>query len=223
MTNDDKAVYGESLRAHMYVYRKLAEIRVAARRAQDMKAATDSIYALKEASKLVDDLRKEINKLSDELQTMVCSLWVAHGIKSPIRTDYCTGSPDVKQVPKTPKSGTPEYEAFCKHYGVPADAPFSPHWTKLMETFSAAMEKGEPVPPGVDPSDVWTVFKVKTLKRRPIMDKDQAPPCSDPDLLRRVYDALETVDIGTMQAVLAEQHARDAEEHPMSSDDEIPF
>ena len=169
MIEQSRDAYGVALEAHGALMVKLEEIKVRLRGCVDAKELVDAIYALKEVSKLMDECRKEADRVTAQLEHETCKLWVL-GDGEPIRTPWCTGSPDVKQTPRVPKKDTPEYAAFCAHYGVAADSMFVPHSDRMLEQISADLKAGKALPPGVNPADMYTVPKVKIHKKRGVLE-----------------------------------------------------
>jgi len=150
----------------------------------DIEALTDSVYALKEAHNALSDMCKEIKRLYSLFERLACMGWSMKGDYEPIRTKHCTGSPDLKQTVVTPKAGTPEYEAFREHFGVPEGIPFRPHWPSMLEAITEDVKNGRPLPPGCDPSKMMTEYKV-TIRNKKGIEEGQI---SDPELLKKEYE-----------------------------------
>lgn len=231
MREEAKRAYAEARAAHWAIAEQTEKLRVALGRSTDMKELADAIYALRETSALCEDLRKEADRLKQEFERQGCALWVKQGTGQPIRTEYCTGSPEVKQTPQTPKAGTPEYEAFCRHFNVAPDGFFRPHWPEMLKQLTEAQGRGEPLPPGCDPSKLWTVFKVKVLKRAPVLAEGEVPPVHDPrllSLLAKLVRALvqsgplDGADQETLATMRAEYQAIAYEQETLNEETEDP-
>lgn len=194
MREIEKSVYAEAMRAHEAAYPKL----IAAKNNMptDAEGMADVVYALKQASALFEDMRKETDKVVKFAEQLCCALWL-RGDGQPIRTEYCTGSPDVKQTAQTPKPGTDEYAMFCDYFGIDPNAPFRPHWPTVLEKISQLIAEGKPLPPGCDPSKQWTIFSVSVRKKKAI---DFNPSnITDPELLKaraRLMLALQSMSLG---------------------------
>lgn len=226
MIDEVKAAYAAARRAHWELADATERTRVALARSPDVGELADAVYALRETSTLLEDLRKEADRLKGELERQCCATWVKIGRGDPVRTAYCTGSPDVKQTPKTPRPGTPEYGEFCRHFGVDPGGFFRPHWPSLLEAMTDAASRGLPAPPGCDPAQTWTVFKVKVTKRRPVLDGDEAPEVQRPEHLRELYDLMKALPL---YAALTEKEAADDGDEPAAAplrgepEEETPF
>lgn len=182
MHREAKSLYADTRIAHASVFNRLLRLQavVAGESAEEL---VDVIYALREAAELLDDARKECNRLSEVAQRLACVAWMQTD-GSPVRTDYCIGSPDVKQTASTPRPGSPEYDQLIEFFGVPASSPFRPHWPSMVDAISELGKQGKPLPPGIDPTKMMTVFKVTVRKKKPVLDEDIALPPQTPDMLR---------------------------------------
>lgn len=124
-------------------------------------ALVDAAYLMREMSKLLDDTRKEMDQVKDTACRTACLSWTTKQLSDPsiggtIRGEIAVGTPDIKMVPKFPKKGTQEYEAFCtafglKREGLDADV-FHIHWPHAVEYVSDCIALGKPLPPGIDPA-----------------------------------------------------------------------
>lgn len=172
MTPTALETYKRVKNANWEIATLLESIRVQQGNSADEKELVDSILVLDQAAKTLDSLRKETNRVKERLETLACKRWMEIGTGEPLRTEYCTGSPDVKQAPRIPKEGTEDYQKMCQYFGIPDGAPFRPHWPSMMERVSEEQRSGMALPPGVDPNGVITVFKVTVRKKRPILDDE---------------------------------------------------
>jgi len=182
-----KEIYAAARALHWEACTKAVQLKRIAESA-DLREIADDIYALKEVEKLLEDARKEIKGISEDLIRQGCHLYVLAGDGDPIRTEYCTASPDAKPTVKLPKKDSPEYQQLMDYFGVPKDAPFSPDWNKMIERVEADLAEGKPCPKGCDPSKMYILPKMVIRKKRPILDDGEAPDVQRPDLLRRMYD-----------------------------------
>lgn len=190
--------YAEARRAHMMMCQQFVMVEQQLRGSRDMKELADAVHALKQISDLANDIKKEANRRKEFFERLCCAVWM-NGDGSPIKTEYCTGSPEVKQTVATPKSDTPEYADFCKHFGVDPSLPFRPHWPTMLDRISDDLAQGKPLPPGCDPSTVWTVFRVATRRIKPI-DGDTV---EDPELLRATYELFDQMNGINFEALRA--------------------
>lgn len=133
-----------------------------------LEEMVDAIYALRTCEEIVDHVRKQIEKVLDNMQKTVVLRWISLGAGEPIRTDFCTGSPDVSQAMSIPSKDSEEYRALMRHFNVPLDAPVKLHYPSLSLYITAQQSSGGPLPPGVNPDKLTTAFYVTTRKRRDI-------------------------------------------------------
>lgn len=160
-----KQAYEVASKSHEQLYLSLIYMRGELNKLGSLVESTDGVFVLKEIVKILEDSRKETNKLLDELKRSVCLRWVSTPDPDVIRTDYCTGTPSVKRNSITPKPGTPEYVALCEYFGIDPTAPFRPHWKSMGEVLTALEAAGRPAPPGFDPSKTISVFDVATRRK----------------------------------------------------------
>lgn len=203
MLSEAKTVYREAREAHARAYRAIVELQRGVASSGNIQELTDAIYSLRETAGLLDDARKEASKLMELLMVRCCALWTATD-GSPIRTEYCIGSPDIKKNVKVPKGGTADYDAFCKHFGVDPKIPFRPHWPEMLERISADIAAGKPCPPGCDPAEMVTKFVVSVRKKRPILDETEAPVVHHVEVLPEMYkvlDAISAVNVDALNAL----------------------
>jgi hypothetical protein len=114
---------------------------------------------------------------------MACLVWVTKESDEPIRTEYVTASPDVKQMVSLPRRrSNPEgYATLMRYLGIAQElwdvdeeshAAVSFHWPGMIDYVSTLLAQGKPLPPGVDPTSTYPVYK---LGLRP---KREMPPAS---------------------------------------------
>jgi len=147
----------------------------------DLEALVDSIYALKEAAAALEDIRREVKKLYEFFERLACMCWTLKGDYEPIRTEKCTGSPEVKQTVVTPKYGSPEYELMREYFKIPEGVPFRPHWPSMLERISEDIAKGGNIPPGCDPSKMLPQYRVTIRNKKGV----EPGVISDPELLKK--------------------------------------
>lgn len=201
MRPESRTAFEAARAAHAAVYEQLIRLRRVLDSSGDAEELCDAVYALRETSALLDDARKETDKLKELFEKLCCLSWLATD-GSPIRTDYCTGSPDVRQAPITPRPDTPEYAEMCKHFGIDPTSPFRPHWPTMVERVTEDARQGRPLPPGVDPAKTLSVFKVSVRKKRPIIDdEDEDAALQEPEVLRAVVVLSDALDTGKSELI----------------------
>ncbi len=190
-----RKVYAEARAAHERCYRQIMDAQRALVAEGDLRELGDAVFALKKSEDLLEDARKECGKLKSLVEKITCVRWLNQGDHDPIRTEYCTASPDIKQTVSVPSKDSPEYKALLTHFGIPEGAPFAPHWPSLMKQVSANLAAGQPIPAGCDPNKMIEVCVVRTLKKgRPILDEGEALPYESPEVLRDAAELLFQLD-----------------------------
>jgi hypothetical protein len=223
MKSSDKSVYAHVRKVHASLCMVIPDVERDLVQ-NNLQGVADTVYAMKEALKFVDHIKKEIGRVQKLAEKLCCLGWVTKGDGQPVRTDYCIGSPNVEEVPKTPKEGTEEYSQLIKYYGVPEGTPFRPHWPALLKRVSADLANGLPIPPGCDPNATWSVYSVTTRKKQPVLCDDETVDqfITDPDLCMLAARALREVAPEKYQELLLEQRSRDANAQPVNARTGMP-
>jgi hypothetical protein len=118
------ALYKQHASWHRYNYEQLQEMKKGLQECADLKEIADYGYALKRMSELVDDTRKELNKLCETAQHLQCAIQVEMQDISPVKTEYCTASSKVDFYAPLPKLSTdPDaYYDLCEEFGITREA-----------------------------------------------------------------------------------------------------
>ena len=127
----------------------------------------DIVASLKKAEDLAKDTKTELLQAREKFEQVACALYVRAGdLGEPIRTDWVTGSPSSKSIPRLPtyKKSPEEYVALCKFFGMSDDVissdAFRPHFPGIVEVVTACENAGKPLPPGISKDSLTTVFVV---------------------------------------------------------------
>jgi hypothetical protein len=144
----------------------------------DLEELVDGIYALRETSKFLEDSRKVADKFKHTLERQTCLVWAMRADDSNIRTEYCTGTPDVKPMASIPtkKRDPVAFVALMKYLGVPEhligddeDSPaVVPNWKGMSSLLAVLAKEGKPLPPGIDPESVYNDYSVTIYRRRDV-------------------------------------------------------
>lgn len=204
-----KRLFAQARAAHYRMCELTQELQRELVSSADLSELADAVFALRKSEDLLEDARKECGVLLTLMEKVTCLRWLADQTQKhePIRTEYCTASPDVKQTVKTPRKDTPEYGQLLAHFGVPAGVPFAPHWPSMLKRIDADLAAGKPLPPGCDPNEMLQVCVVRTLKRkRPILDEGEAVDLATPDCLKSSYvlvDAIREIPLDSIHHLLS--------------------
>lgn len=94
-------------------------------------------YYLRELETIFDSFRKESKIVRDLVSKMIGIHVIQKSVTDPDYTSVtgkvARANPDVKVRVKTPKEGTKEFTAMCKHFGVVDLGVFKPDWNKISE------------------------------------------------------------------------------------------
>lgn len=113
---------------------------------------TDTVWLIRKTSERAEDLRKMLDRLEKEFVKRIGIRWLARADAEPIRGALATGSPDVKDVPRTPsRSKNPgAYAAALEALGVPRilaeNGAVVFHYQGLGEFSAALAKKGLNIP-----------------------------------------------------------------------------
>lgn len=177
MLESDKTVFETAKQTHEEIYNSLKQLTAQTRQETEINILVDRIYALREAAKLLDDTRKECNRLADFATRLACLIWAQGDSSEPIRTEYCTGSPDVQMSVNIPNKKR-DPVAFCnlmKFLGVPENLYLTeseivrPHWPGLVEMLTARLSKGLPLPEGIDVNATVPIYKITIRGKKGIL------------------------------------------------------
>lgn len=160
--------YDKMKKLYLSCYEQLSIIRDELRAGKyGLKDMVNFIYAMREISKLADDLRKESDGVGHMLENMTCALWVSQNKTKPIRASLATGTPDCKLAVKIPsrKKEPERFQKLMDFFGIPKTAVearvIKPYWPGLCEHVSSLSEEGKPLPPGINPDDTYPTYKVR--------------------------------------------------------------
>lgn len=178
-------LYREVRAAHERIYKAMQELH-GLLPSLSTKEATDTIYALREMETLLDDSRKEVKRVKNITEKLVCIKWTLDGIGGTISTDYCTGSPDNKICAKMPDANKPEeradYEALMSYLGIDPQLwdngevmtekgledtkVVNIHWPGFQDYCNRLIAAGYQLPPGIDKDKTYTLYSVSIRKKK---------------------------------------------------------
>lgn len=225
-----KNFYGMARGAHQQLYGLMLQMNRLLQQTTELTELADAVFALRKTEELLEDTRKECSKLLELAEQVTCIRWLACSDHEPIRSEYCTASPDVKQTVAIPSKSSPEYAALLKHYGIPEGSPFVPHWPSLLKQVSADLAAGGSIPPGCDPNKMIRVCKVRTLtKKKPILDEGEAVPLISVEALKESYSvhmalsALDSPALLELSKLVAHMQHTEATDIGIAVDEEVQY
>ena len=157
-----KNLYLKAKQNHELLYTELKTLRTQVEKCNDMKELADTVYALRECYKLTDDARKLIDNIKGLAERLACIIWIKTSEGDKIETDYCIGTPKVKQITSVPKRGTEDYALLMDFLEIPdtGEEVVRFHWPGLTEHLTRLAEEGKPLPPGIDPSKTYAGYSL---------------------------------------------------------------
>jgi len=142
-----------------------------------LEELVDRIFVLRETSKYLEDIRKEIDGVKHIMEQVCCAQYTVKysddpGKSEPIRATLATGTPKLSMRAKLPKlrSEPERYHKLLKYFGIPdklinSDT-FRPHWPSMCEHLRVLAEEGKPLPDGINPDETYPVYSVTVLSRK---------------------------------------------------------
>lgn len=171
MDTDAETLYKYNAQVHQWNYNQLVALEERIAQCTDLQELADYGYALKKVADLVDDTRKVASRISEVAQRLQCGIQTAMHNIGPVRTAYCTATPDVKFQTSIPKrESDPEgYYAIMDLCGIPREVSdveaVRAHWPGVTELLTQRMREGKPLPEGLNPDNVKPVYKVTYRKK----------------------------------------------------------
>lgn len=183
MHDDAKTLYADVKKAHERQYKRLIALRTEVHemaKQVDLDELADVAFALREIEKLTHDIEKEARLLREFTEKLACAAWVQIGEAETIKTEYCTATPSVKMMVSLPtrKNQPEQYQQLCLALGIPSEligdetdpGPVSVNWPGMVEYLTAKLQKGEPLPAGLDMKKTYNIYKLNIRKRKEIDD-----------------------------------------------------
>lgn len=175
-------IYKAAKNAHEVGINRLVDLRKTLRQESGMVEMTDLAFAMREASAMLDDLRKQCNEVRELAEKVACALFVRDFVNQPevinIKTDYTTATPKPEIVPSLPtrKNDPDGYNKLMTFLGIPAEyaqageseykAPVQLYWPGIVELLTKLHCEGKAMPPGIDVTKCYPSFKLVMRKRK---------------------------------------------------------
>lgn len=174
MNKESKELYEETKR--YFTKRVLAHQKLEQNTAS-LEDCVDAVYAIRESVNYLEQVRKDLEKLSGILQQVTCISLISRHKKS-YKTDYCTATKksSVSYGIPTKKKEPEKYVELMSSLGIPADVIRDElvrvHWPAFKEYCANLQEKGEQPPVGIDPSKGTAHFSLSIRRNRDILSDD---------------------------------------------------
>lgn len=169
-------IYALCKELHEEVYKLRAPLYDAIKIEGDLTEIADVVYATREALRFIDEVKKDVRKANEVAQRLGCLKWTEAGDEEPIRSENCTGTPDVRMTAKIPsRTKDPEaFEQLMRALKIPEELWVSDgvriHWPGFVDYLTALLSDGKQLPAGIDPASKYPVF---TLTVKKVRDMDE--------------------------------------------------
>jgi len=181
-------IYTEAINAHAAAYLKLQSVK-AALPAATLNQLCNIAYALRETTKYIEDLRKELIAIEKFAERLACMRFIQDGEKTVrkkenIKTEYCTCTPAVNicaAIPKADKSPD-EYNALMNWLGIDpvlrdqgeieTDRGIEDtevvriHWPGFQCLLNRLNSQGIALPDGIEMDKTYTEYKLRIRKKK---------------------------------------------------------
>jgi len=165
---------------HNYVVSQMETINLDTASCGNVENIADTAFALRECATFAEEIKKKCDKMGWLAQKTACYIYVSMNENGaePIRTEYCTATPDIKQVASLPdkRKQPAEYASLMAHYAIPLDvyAGENPlmqaYWPGMIERINADQKAGLPLPPGIDPTKLVADYRLLIRKKKGVIE-----------------------------------------------------
>ncbi len=175
MHTSAKLLYIQARKSHREIYEQLIKLKEDVATEVSETELADVAFALERSIRYLEDIRKELSKTNSHIKTMACLKWTENQATTmdgqPIRTAYCTATPEVKMYAPFPiKKDKDGWDELMKWLGIPKEISdkeiVRPHYPAMLELCTELSREGKPLPPGVDPSKKKAQYDLKMRKTK---------------------------------------------------------
>ena len=175
MYTSAKILYIECKKLHKKVYEQLLILQKDLGTCTEEVELADAAFSMKECTDLLNDVRKQIDKTSKIAKGKACFIWTQNQLEDPndepIRTSYCTATPEVKMyIPFPTKKDKDGWKEFMEYLGVPdavADSELvRPHYPSMLEHTTKCLAESKPLPPGMNEGKKIALHDLKFRKTK---------------------------------------------------------
>lgn len=162
---------------HQSMYELLPTVASAVKDETTCEELADAAYALRETKKYLEDALKDVRVIEELAIKKACMQWTQEQRESSIFTEHCSASPIVQRALTTPSRSSDKeaYEALMRGLKIPEELwknveTFRLHWPGLTEYLTEKLAAGLPLPDGVDPAKLYSVFKLRVVQRKGVLE-----------------------------------------------------
>lgn len=172
MNKETKQLYEEVQKAFNRVQVLLPEVD---KQAASLGELIDAIYAFRECVKYLEDLRKDLNAKSDEMQA-AAHIWLMSQGRKSWATDHCSAKTKSHRTFSTPgvRYKNPEmYDQLMSDLGIPAEVVekdlVRPHWPGLQNLVAEYDAAGKPLPSWFD-KEGTPKLEISVRKKKDVLE-----------------------------------------------------
>lgn len=181
MKQQTRDIYRKTFEYYLSLYSDMAAYREETKRLNDAGEQADLSLVVRESKKLLEDMLKELGKLERQSQMIAGILWTKLdnvNMNGQIETEHCTAKPKFHTIPTLPTlKGDPEaFLKLTRHFGIPDEqaqnGTFRLHWPAVKAYLDECYENGKTPPPGINPDNVHTEYKLVCRQKKEILDNE---------------------------------------------------
>lgn len=161
------SAYKSVKQLHDTLYPALQQIRQIVPTHATTKNIADAALMLRKMSELLDDTRKECDKLAGLVSQVGCMMLVTKGTGEPLAGEYATAYGKVSTAAKLPSfSQEPEaYKRLCEILNVPYHPLTRLHWPAIRDAISEHLSNGGTLYPELQPYVQYNETKLIAAER----------------------------------------------------------
>jgi hypothetical protein len=174
-----KELYARTREAHSEIYTLLIAVQKLKQTpgAMTLEEFADAAYATDKAAKMLKDLEREMRLEHERIERLTCLIWTKLGdaAEKNIKTPYVTATPDVKLMAALPtrKKNPEEFKKLMKYLKIPEchigdedqKGIIDLNFRAMIEWLSDRQAQGLPLPPGIEASTTYPVYKLLLLSK----------------------------------------------------------
>lgn len=171
MKKEIVVMYTDAKQVHHLLFKDLQHIETLFTQS-NLAERIDIVYGLQKTSEMLDEVRKQIDKVEKSLATKACMEMEVGGLQK-MKTPYCSATVKVENFANLPhkRAKDPEkFDTIMASLGVPSEISRMEgvrfHWPGFKEYLTNCVAAGNPIPPGISPNDMYTEYTLSTRKTK---------------------------------------------------------
>ena len=177
-----KAFYAQVDQVHSDLFAQLLRLEEELKTETSIEELADWTLVMREANAHLDQLASKTRAMQDTAVKMGCAIFCVlpdnhkYVQKQAIKTAYCTAKPDLKYCASIPnqKKDPEKYYALTDYLGIHREhaekRTVRVHWPTFVDLITELTQEGKPLPPGIDATATYPVYKMTVRRNRSILD-----------------------------------------------------